>query len=48
VNPEETKYILFSCCKKAGQKQSIKIAKRPFEDVAKFKYLEQHYQIKIA
>jgi hypothetical protein len=28
-----------SCCKKAGQKHSIKIANRSFEGVAKFKYL---------
>jgi hypothetical protein len=40
VNPEKTKYILVSRCKTAGQRQSIKIANRPSEDVAKFKYLE--------
>jgi hypothetical protein len=28
-----------SHCKKAGQKRSIKIDNRSFEDVAKFKYL---------
>jgi hypothetical protein len=28
VNPEKTKYMLMSCCKKAGQKHSIKIANR--------------------
>jgi hypothetical protein len=38
VNPEKTKYILASRCQKAGQRQSIKIAKRSFEDVEKFKY----------
>jgi hypothetical protein len=31
--------MLVSCCKKAGQKHSIKIGNRNFEDVAKFKYL---------
>jgi hypothetical protein len=40
VNPEKSKYMLMSRCKKAGQKHSIKIADRSFEDVAKFKYLE--------
>jgi hypothetical protein len=39
INPEKTKYMLMSCCKKAGQKHSIKIANRSFEDVVKFKYL---------
>jgi hypothetical protein len=38
-NPEKTKYMLVSRCQKAGQRQSIKIRKRSFEDVAKFKYL---------
>jgi hypothetical protein len=28
-----------SCCQKAGERQSIKIGNRSFEDVAKFKYL---------
>jgi hypothetical protein len=36
----ENKYMLLSCCKKAVQKHSIKIASRSFESVAKFKYLE--------
>jgi hypothetical protein len=40
VNPEKTKYILMSHYKKAGQKHSIKIANRSFEDVAKFRYFE--------
>jgi hypothetical protein len=31
--------MLVSQCQKAGQKQSIKIASRSFENVAKFKYL---------
>jgi hypothetical protein len=39
VNPEKTKYMLVSRCQKAGQRQSIKIVKRSFESVAKFKYL---------
>jgi hypothetical protein len=39
VNPEKTKYMLMSCSQKTGQKYSIKIADRSFEDVAKFKYL---------
>jgi hypothetical protein len=39
VNPEKTKYILVSKCQKGGQRQSIKIANRSFEDVLKFKYL---------
>jgi hypothetical protein len=39
VNPEKTKYMLMSRSQKVGQKHSIKIANRSFEDVAKFKYL---------
>jgi hypothetical protein len=39
VNPEETQYMLMSHSQKVGQKHSIKIANRSFEDVAKFKYL---------
>jgi hypothetical protein len=39
VNPEKTKYMLMSRYKKAGQKHSIKIENRSFEDVAKLKYL---------
>jgi sorting nexin-29 len=39
VNPEKTKYMLISRCKKVGQKHSIKIADRSFEYVAKFEYL---------
>jgi hypothetical protein len=39
VNPEKTKYMLMSRSQKIGQKHSIKVANRPFEDVAKFKYL---------
>jgi hypothetical protein len=39
VNPEKTKYMLMSRNQKIGQKHSIKIGNRYFEDVAKFKYL---------
>jgi hypothetical protein len=39
VNPEKTKYMLESHCQKAGQRQSIKIANRSFENVEDFKYL---------
>jgi hypothetical protein len=39
VNPEKSKYMLMSRSQKIGQKHSIKIAKRSFENVAKFKYL---------
>jgi hypothetical protein len=39
VNPEKSKYMLMSRCQNAGQRQSVKIANRSFEDVAKFKYL---------
>jgi hypothetical protein len=39
VNPEKTKYMLMSRSQKKGQKHSIKIANRSFEDVAKFRYL---------
>jgi hypothetical protein len=39
VNPEKTKYVLMSRSQKIGQKHSIKIANRSFEDVAKLKYL---------
>jgi hypothetical protein len=38
VNPEKTKYMLMSRSQKVGQKHSIKIANRSFEDVAKIKY----------
>jgi hypothetical protein len=36
MNSEKTtrKYMLMSCCKNAGQKHSIKIANKSFEDVA--------------
>jgi hypothetical protein len=40
VNPEKTKYMIMSRSRVIGQKNSIKIANRSFEDVANFKYLE--------
>jgi hypothetical protein len=39
VNKERTKYVLISHSEKTGQKHSIKVANRSFEDVTKFKYL---------
>jgi hypothetical protein len=39
VNQEKTKYMLLSRFQKAGQRQSIKVGNRSFENVAKFKYL---------
>jgi sorting nexin-29 len=39
VKPKKTKCMLMSRSQKIGQKHSIKIANRSFEDVAKFKYL---------
>jgi hypothetical protein len=39
VIPEKTKYMLMSHSQNRGQKYSIKIANRSFEDVAKFRYL---------
>jgi hypothetical protein len=39
VNPERTKCMLMSRNQKIGQKHSIKIGNRSFEDVSKFKYL---------
>jgi hypothetical protein len=38
VNPEVTMYTLISRSQKIGQKHSIKIWNRSFEDVVKFKY----------
>jgi hypothetical protein len=42
VNPEKNKYMSKSRCHKTGRKHSIKTANRSFEDVAKFKYWEEH------
>jgi hypothetical protein len=39
VNPDKTNYMLMSRSQKIGQKYSINIVNRFFEDVAKFKYL---------
>jgi hypothetical protein len=39
VHPEKTKYMLRSCSQMIGQKRSMQIANRSFEDVVKFKYL---------
>jgi uncharacterized protein (UPF0548 family) len=39
VNQEKIKCMLMSRSQKTGQKHSIKIANRSFEDVIKFKYL---------
>jgi hypothetical protein len=36
---EKTKFMLESGYQKSGQKHCIKFANRPFENVAKFKYL---------
>jgi hypothetical protein len=39
VNPQKTKNMLMSRSQKIGQKRSINIGNKSFEDVAKFKYL---------
>jgi hypothetical protein len=39
VNPEKTKYMLISCCNKAGQRHRINVVNRSFEGMAKFRYL---------
>jgi hypothetical protein len=39
VNPEKTKYMLMSRSQNIGQRHSIQIGNRSFEDVAKFGYL---------
>jgi hypothetical protein len=48
VNPEKTKYMLVSRSQKIGQKHSIKIGNRSFEDVTKFRYLGTTLTEKIA
>jgi hypothetical protein len=40
VNPKKTEYMLMSRSQKIGQKHSIKIVNRFFDDMAKFKYLQ--------
>jgi hypothetical protein len=47
VNQEKTKYILMSLSHKIGQKHSIKIVNRSFEDVGRFRY-QNTYQVQIA
>jgi hypothetical protein len=42
VNPEETKYMLLSRSQKVGQKRSIKIGNKSFEDMASSNTWEQH------
>jgi hypothetical protein len=42
VNSQKTKYVLMPRYQMAGQKHSINIMKRSFEDVAKFKYPKQN------
>jgi hypothetical protein len=39
VNARKTKYMLLCYLQNAGQNHDIKIANRPFENVAQFKYL---------
>jgi uncharacterized protein YjaG (DUF416 family) len=39
VNPEKTKCVLMSVIRRQEEEHCIKIAKRSFEDVAKFEYL---------
>jgi hypothetical protein len=39
VNPEKTKCMSMSHSQKIGQKHRIKVVKRSFEDVARFRYL---------
>jgi hypothetical protein len=39
TNVEETKYMLLSLSRNAGQNRDIKIANRSFENVSHFKYL---------
>jgi hypothetical protein len=46
VNPEKTKYMLMSRSQKVGQKRSIKIANRSFEDVSS-RLLSRNVKVKI-
>jgi hypothetical protein len=39
VNPEKTNYMSMVRSQKVGQRHSIKIVNRSFEDVARFRYL---------
>jgi hypothetical protein len=40
INIEKTKYMLLSRRQNAGQNQDIKIAKKSFENVSQFTYLQ--------
>jgi hypothetical protein len=42
VNQGKTKYMLMSRSQKIGQKHSIKVANRPFEDVESSNIWEKH------
>jgi hypothetical protein len=42
VNPEKTKYMLMSRSQKVGQKHSIKLVNRSFEDMASSNIWKQH------
>jgi hypothetical protein len=40
ISIEECKYVLLSCHRNADKNRDVKIAKRSFENVSQFKYLE--------